>query len=210
MAGPNALYLTEELSDSMHLASDMLVLDLGCGRALSSVFLAREFGVSVYAADIDVMAAETYDMLKAIKMDSKVFPIQADAAALPIMPDTIDALVCVNAYHNFAEPGFFAEHLRPILKSGAEVGLVLPATDSAYVEPDDVQLGEQPAFWSAANWHRFFESDLDITVCEQLESTALAWRDWIAASSPADVSADELHAKIDPRVALVKLVGTVK
>ena len=47
MAGPNALYLTEELTDSMHLEPGMLVLDLGCGRALSSVFLAREYGVRV-------------------------------------------------------------------------------------------------------------------------------------------------------------------
>ena len=42
MAGPNALYLTDELTESMHLEPGMLVLDLGCGRGLSSVFLAKE------------------------------------------------------------------------------------------------------------------------------------------------------------------------
>ena len=86
MAGPNALYLTEELTDSMRLEAGMLVLDLGCGRGLSSVFLAREYGVSVYAVDKNEYASETLNMLRDQGLDSRVYPIQADAAALPVPP----------------------------------------------------------------------------------------------------------------------------
>ena len=50
--GPNALWLTEWLCETMDLKPDMRVLDLGCGRALSSVFLAKEFGVQVWAYDL--------------------------------------------------------------------------------------------------------------------------------------------------------------
>ena len=121
MAGPNALYLTEELTDSMHLEPGMLVLDLGCGRALSSVFLAREYGVRVYAVDKNEYASETCNMLRDQGLENEVFPIQADAAALPLPHGAFDALVCVNAYHNFGmEAGFFEEKLRPLLLLSAQ------------------------------------------------------------------------------------------
>jgi len=49
--GPNALWLMEWLSQQLDLVPGMKVLDLGCGKALSSIFLAREFGLQVWAAD---------------------------------------------------------------------------------------------------------------------------------------------------------------
>jgi cyclopropane fatty-acyl-phospholipid synthase-like methyltransferase len=36
----------------MAVEPGMRVLDLGCGRAITSVFLAREFGARVWAADM--------------------------------------------------------------------------------------------------------------------------------------------------------------
>ncbi len=39
--GPNVLWLTESLCEVMRIEPGMKVLDLGCGRAMSSVFLAR-------------------------------------------------------------------------------------------------------------------------------------------------------------------------
>jgi cyclopropane fatty-acyl-phospholipid synthase-like methyltransferase len=38
--GANALWLTEWLAESLDLRPGMRVLDLGCGRAASSIFLA--------------------------------------------------------------------------------------------------------------------------------------------------------------------------
>lgn len=210
MAGPNALYLTEELTDSMNLEPDMLVLDLGCGRALSSVFLAKEYGSDVYAVDLNVRASETYQMLKDVGLSHKVFPIQAGAEALPIMPGMIDALICVNAYHNFGmQPEFFQKHLKHILKPGAQVGLVLPATDQSFVAEEDRQENEQPVFWTAANWRRWFEKDLDICECSQLNSTVRAWQEWIAVNGAVEQGEENL-VKLNPRLALVKITGTVK
>jgi 2-polyprenyl-3-methyl-5-hydroxy-6-metoxy-1,4-benzoquinol methylase len=40
--GPHPLWLTEWLCQGMNLSSEMRILDLGCGRGLSSIFLARE------------------------------------------------------------------------------------------------------------------------------------------------------------------------
>ena len=50
--GPNPLWLAEIISRAIELKPGMRVLDLGCGTASSSILLAREFGVSVCAADL--------------------------------------------------------------------------------------------------------------------------------------------------------------
>lgn len=44
--GANSLWLTEWLTSALQLKSGMNVLDLGCGLAASSIFLAREFNVT--------------------------------------------------------------------------------------------------------------------------------------------------------------------
>jgi len=49
--GCQCLWLAESLSRAMALGPGMRVLDLGCGKALSSIFLAKEFGATVYATD---------------------------------------------------------------------------------------------------------------------------------------------------------------
>jgi 2-polyprenyl-3-methyl-5-hydroxy-6-metoxy-1,4-benzoquinol methylase len=56
--GANPLWLTEWLCEALDLRPGMRVLDLGCGRALSSVFLHREFGVQVGATDMWFSASE--------------------------------------------------------------------------------------------------------------------------------------------------------
>ena len=50
--GANSLWLTEWLTTALDLQPGMRVLDLGCGRAASSIFLHREFGVQVWATDL--------------------------------------------------------------------------------------------------------------------------------------------------------------
>src|SRR5205809_3991907 len=54
----NALWMTEWLSTALELRPGMRVLDLGCGRAASSIFLRREFGVQVWATDLWFSASD--------------------------------------------------------------------------------------------------------------------------------------------------------
>ncbi|MHC4732157.1 MAG: SAM-dependent methyltransferase, partial [Planctomycetota bacterium] len=56
--GPNVLWITEALCEVMDLRPGMRVLDLGCGKAMSSIFLARECGVQVWATDLWIPATE--------------------------------------------------------------------------------------------------------------------------------------------------------
>src|SRR4051794_21184531 len=56
--GANPPRLAEWLATAMDLRPGMRVLDLGCGRAASSIFLHREFGVQVWATDLWFGASE--------------------------------------------------------------------------------------------------------------------------------------------------------
>ena len=56
--GPNPVWQAEALTNLMPLEPGMRILDMGCGAALSSIFLAKEFGVEVWATDLWVKPDE--------------------------------------------------------------------------------------------------------------------------------------------------------
>ena len=56
--GPHPLWLLEELCGNLDLRPGMRVLDMGCGKGLTSVFLAKEYGVTVFANDLWISATE--------------------------------------------------------------------------------------------------------------------------------------------------------
>ena len=95
--GANPLWLTEWLAESMELRSGMRVLDLGCGRARSSIFLHREFGVQVWAADLSYVS-ENFQRIRDAKVEHGVFPIRADARPLPFAAEFFDAIVCIDSF----------------------------------------------------------------------------------------------------------------
>src|SRR5512146_2849994 len=101
MMGPNALMMIEELARSMKLEKGMRVLDLGCGRGLTSIFLADVYGVTVFATDLWISATENFERFKAVGMEDKIIPIHAEAHELPYAEGFFDAAVCVDAYHYF-------------------------------------------------------------------------------------------------------------
>src|SRR6187431_2078569 len=93
--GANPLWLTEWLCEALDLAPGMRVLDLGCGRALSSIFLHREFGVQVWAADLWFSANENLQRIRDAGAGDGVFPLQVEARALPFASQFFDAIVSI-------------------------------------------------------------------------------------------------------------------
>jgi len=125
--GPNVLWLTEALSEVMELRPGMRVLDLGCGKAISSIFLAKEFGVRVWATDLWIPAAENLRRVRAAGAEEMVFPIHAEAHALPYAEGFFDALVSIDAYHYFGTDDLYlGRHLLPLGRPGARIGVIVP------------------------------------------------------------------------------------
>ena len=95
--GANSLWLTEWLASALDLRPGMRVLDLGCGRASSSIFLRREFGVQVWATDLWFSASENMQRIRDAGVEDGVFPIHADARSLPFAAEFFDAIVCIDS-----------------------------------------------------------------------------------------------------------------
>ena len=77
--------------------------DLGSGQGLTSVFLAREYGFTVYAADLWSDPKENrlfFDRMGPSR--EKITPVKADASALPFPKDFLDAVVSTDFYGNTA------------------------------------------------------------------------------------------------------------
>jgi cyclopropane fatty-acyl-phospholipid synthase-like methyltransferase len=70
--GPNVLWLTEALCQVMPLEPGMRVLDLGCGKALSSIFLAKEYDVQVWATDLWIAATDNWARIREAGVGDRV------------------------------------------------------------------------------------------------------------------------------------------
>src|SRR5438128_50823 len=89
--GENVLFNLESLAEVMEFKEGMRVLDLGCGRAVSAIFLAKEFGVQVWAVDHYVPSNENYKRIKEMECENLVFPLKLNARELPFATEFFDA-----------------------------------------------------------------------------------------------------------------------
>ncbi len=91
--------ILEELLEKVPLKPGMRVLDLGCGNGLTSVFLAKEYGVQVFALDLWISATDNYRRFREAGVEQAVIPIHADALDMPFADEFFDAVISVDAYH---------------------------------------------------------------------------------------------------------------
>ena len=125
--GSPCLWLVESLTQKMDLKPGMRVLDMGCGKAISSIFLAKEFGVQVFANDLWVNASENWQRICDAGVDKLVCPIQAEAHALPYADGFFDAAISVNSYQFFGTAdNYFNEYFGKLIKLDSQIGFALP------------------------------------------------------------------------------------
>ena len=154
--GPNALWLTEWLCREMDLKPGMRVLDMGCGQCLSSVFLAREFGVKVWANDLWISASDNLKRIHEAGLQDKIFPIHAEAHALPYADDFFDAIVSLDSYHYFGTDSLYLNYFIKFLDPGGQIGIVVPALMQEFAGPVPEHLARPQKngsiFWTDECW----------------------------------------------------------
>ncbi|MFC4455125.1 SAM-dependent methyltransferase [Deinococcus sonorensis] len=181
LMGPNVLWLTEALTHSMSLKPGMRVLDLGCGKAVSSIFLAREFGVQVWATDLWIGATENWNRIAAAGMQDRVTPIHADARSLPFADGFFDAALSLDAFQYFGTDELYLAYLSKFIRSGGELGIVSPALREEFaVVPEHLApyWGHESWSYHSPQWwrHHWAKGSLvEVTSAEFLEE---GWRDW--------------------------------
>lgn len=143
--GGQCLWLVEGLSRIMTLTPGMRVLDLGCGNALTSIFLAKEYGVTVYAVD-NIDPDDNLIRIKTAGVENLVIPIQADAHKLPFASGFFDVIIAINSYQFFGTAhNYTTNHISKLLHPGGHLGLVLFGPDKEFDKkvPDFLE----PSWW---------------------------------------------------------------
>lgn len=213
--GANALWLTEWLTEALDLRPGMRVLDLGCGRASSSIFLRREFGVQVWAADLWCSASENMQRIRDAGVEDGVFPMHADARSLPFAPDFFDAIVCLDAFPYFGTDDLYLHYLARFVKPGGPVGIAGAGLvqEIGGSVPDHLRGWWSQDLWclhSAEWWRRHWERTriMNIVVADVMHDGWQRWLDWHAAVAPdneAEITA--LEADRGRFLGYVRMVG---
>jgi SAM-dependent methyltransferase len=125
--GPHALWLMEALTEVMAIEAGMRVLDLGCGTAMTSIFLAKEFGAQIWATDLWIAASANQQRIREAGVEHLVVPIHAEAHALPFAGSFFDAIVSVDAYQYFGTADLYLGYISGFLREGGRIGAVMPA-----------------------------------------------------------------------------------
>ena len=120
-------WLLESLCQELDLKPGMRVLDLGCGKASSSIFLAREFGVLVWAVDLQISPSENWQRICEAGLEHQIFPLRAEARNLPLADQFFDAVIGVNSLFFFATEDLYLRfRLINLVKPGGQFGIVVP------------------------------------------------------------------------------------
>jgi cyclopropane fatty-acyl-phospholipid synthase-like methyltransferase len=199
--GGGALYLAARMVRTMTLRRGDIVLDLGCGKGETSIFLARHFGVQVIAVDLWTPASFLHKKLQARGYREHVIPLNLDITQrLPFADEYFDAIFCMNSFSFYGGSIDFLNHLLPHLKRGGPICIgsevlsheftaaqlrnpppvnsfrLPPPNEAVDVFEDDFRKQHTPRWWN-----ELFERSgwLEVEQCHELEDADLLYEDLV-------------------------------
>lgn len=188
--GPNPIKLEEELLLDHQIPAHAVVCDLGSGQGLTSVFLAKEYGFTVYAADLWSDPAENRAFFDTMGLDRRqIIPVKADATDLPFEKNFFDAVVSTDSYNYFGRDGrYLDDKLLPFVKPGGLVYIAIPGMkrDCHDHLPEELLLSwtpEQLDYMHDVDYWRGIVSQCrgaEVLSMREMESNDEVWADWLA------------------------------
>lgn len=219
LMGPNVLWLAESLCQIVKLRPHARLLDMGCGKAISSIFLAKEFGVEVWATDLWISASDNWTRISEAGMQDRVFPIHAEAHALPYAEGFFDALVSFDAYHYFGTDDLYLGYYSRFVRPGGQIGIVVPGLTHEFGSGLPGHLApywdwefwtfHSPDWWKQ-HWQHF--GKVEITHADSIPDGWEQWRLWLdvcaEAGYPMDARELEMLERDEGRnLGLVRVVA---
>ncbi|HSH05264.1 MAG TPA: methyltransferase domain-containing protein [Anaerolineae bacterium] len=208
--GPGGLYLAAQMTRRMNLSPGQRVLDLGCGRGTTSVFLATQYNVSVIAVDLWVKATNLHQQFVTKGVDKQIIPLNLDIThKLPFANHYFDAIFCMDSVHYYGGTLDFWHHLLPHLKPGGTLCIGSPCFTAEfsdemlqnlppeYDDGSDLWPTEFSLYHSPEWWRNLIEQTGYMTVTEsaELADGIIFWEDDILHN--LEKGGDENVAKQD-------------
>ncbi|TCC23856.1 methyltransferase domain-containing protein [Kribbella speibonae] len=188
--GPNPVWQAEALVGLMPLEPGMRVLDMGCGTARSSVFLAKEFGVEVWATDLWVKPEENLRHVADAGLEGRVHPVYSEAHTLPFAEGFFDAAVSIGAYHYFGTDDLYIGYFSRFVKPGGRIGIVQPGPVDEYeVLPPPHLTGYWKwdfCAWHSPDWWRRHWEKTGLVTVEVADQLPNGWQDWLQWNEACD------------------------
>ena len=187
--GPNPLKLEEELMKDNRIKKGAIVMDLGSGQGITSVFLAKEYGFKVYATDLWSEAQENQKFFAEMGLtEQEIIAVKADATDLTYDNEFFDAVVSTDSYNYFGRDArYLDEKLLPFVKAGGYVYIVVPGMkkDCHNNIPQELLLSWTPEQLDYIHDIKYWESIIskskysEIVSIYEMESNEECWNDWI-------------------------------
>lgn len=219
--GENVLYNLESLCDVLELKPGMKVLDLGCGKAVSAIFLAKEFGVKVWAVDSVTDPTTNLKRIKELGCEESVMPLKLDARKLPFSAEFFDVIIAVDSFMYYGTDFEFTNYITGFLKSGGQIGMV----DICFGREDltktsnngnDLINHENANFVHSLEWWRNLWNDsgiIDVKISEIVPENELIKKEYIKDykySGKPDILAEELERDEDNKLNIFRMTGEKK
>ncbi|MCR6030827.1 methyltransferase domain-containing protein [Nocardioides sp. zg-579] len=151
--GPHPLWQLEDLLKDLDVRPGARVLDLGCGKGATSVFLARELDVDVVAFDLWVEEDELRSNLEAHGVADRVTAVNGDVRDLPFDDDEFDVIVSIDAFEYFGTDVRILPSVLRVLKPAGALGMTTPALRTDPYESSPPTYVTDVIGWEAAGWH---------------------------------------------------------
>lgn len=186
--GPNPLKLTEELLEDNQIPAHALVCDLGSGQGVTSVFIAKEYGFKVYAADLWSDPAENAVFFQTLDLsEEQIVSVKADALNLPFAHEFFDAVISTDSYNYFGREKYYLDSkLLPFVKKGGLIYIAVPGMkkDCHDKLPAELLLSwtpEQLEYMHDMDYWRDIvaASQTQIVEIREMESNEEVWADWL-------------------------------
>lgn len=191
--GPNPLKLEEELLTCHHIKENGLVCDLGSGQGLTSVFLVKEYGFRVVAADLWSDPDENRSFFRSCGLsDDVITPVKADALALPFEKESFDAVISTDSYNYFGRDKTYLNRcLYPYIRHGGYVYICVPGMHRDLHEnlpaelllswtPEQMDYMHDTTYWKDIVSASMFE----VLEVSEMESNEEVWADWLRQENP--------------------------
>jgi SAM-dependent methyltransferase len=216
--GGGALYLAARMARTMRLDPGGTLLDLGCGKGTTSMFLVRHLGARVIAVDLWTDATSLNRTFSARGYRDRIVPLQLDVTGrLPFADEYFDAIFCMNSLSFYGGSPAFLQHLLKHLKRGGQfvVGMEtlnaefspeerqnLPAVFNYNLPPPNEHVnvweGDFAKMHSPLWWADLFRESglLRVESCYELEDAEVLYEDLVKYQIEHDLDPADVQASI--------------